>query len=151
MSILKFEVKGVKKTIAAFTRRSKKIDNTRGANLAAATTIKGWTIRNINQEGRLHDEGKFRWPPLKPSTIEARRRGGGLGEPKPLQDTGRLKGGFEASATKGFGIVRNNVNYAPVHEFGTNKVPQRKMFPSKKQATDLVLPVYEKFVNKAIK
>lgn len=151
MSLFKVEVKGEKALVVKFNRRARNISNTRGANLAAAVQIKSWTIKNIDHGGNDHDSATLKWPPLKPSTIAARRRGPGTGSVKPLQDTGRLKGAFETFATHRFGKVENKVKYSVVHEDGTSKVPKRKMFPGPKQASKIVFPVYDKFVNKAIK
>ena len=157
MGLFNIKVKGSDALKAKFNRSKNKINKLRGANLAAAITVQKWVISNIELKGELHNDKSFNWPPLKPSTIMARRKGGGTGEPKPLQDKGRLKGGFNPTATNQYGLVVNNVaalksnvKYADYHESGTSKIPQRKMFPTVKQGEEIVKPVYEAFVKRSI-
>lgn len=127
----------------------KKLSNLRGVNLSAAITLQKWVIKNIESGGRLH-KGTF-WPPLKSSTIAARRRGSGAFVFKPLQDTGRLKGAFAPRGTKEYGEVTNNVGYAGVHEEGTSRVPQRKIWPSNQQTEEIIEPVYSKWIDRKLK
>lgn len=152
MAFFNLSVKGAKELMSRFKRSKKKLSDTKGANLAAAVTIQKWVIKNIEAAGNNHKESRLKWPPLSPVTIALRRKGPrGDVSPKPLQDTGRLKGGFEVSATDKAGFVKNRVNYASIHENGKGRVPQRKMFPTVKQGEEIAKPAYEAFVRKAVK
>lgn len=130
-------------------QRSIRMKNMRPANLAAATEIRKWVDKNFQAQGSLHDDPRLKWKELSQSTIKARRKGKKPGN-KILQDTGRLKNSFEISANDRFGTVKNRVNYSVVHEEGTRKIPQRKIFPEIKQAEKIVRPVYDHFLNKRI-
>ena len=68
-----------------------------------------------------------------------------------LQDTGTLRGGFVPSGNFFKGKVENYVPYARIHEEGRGKIPQRKMFPSERQAYDLVRPIFRDHVRVSIK
>jgi hypothetical protein len=121
----------------------------RGVNLAAAVQLQSWTMRNMNAEGGMHEEGRLKWPPLRPGTIARRLKIGKWPGPM-LQVNARLIGSFEASASNRQGRVQNRVPYARYHEEGTRKMAQRKLFPTEKQGLAIVLPVYEEFVRRAI-
>ncbi len=152
VALFRTKIKGQKELEDKFKRGKSNLNKLRGANLAAAVTIQKWVIKNIDAEGRLHNSSQFRWPPLSPATIAARRTGPNATlSPKPLQDTGRLKQSFQVSATEQFGLVQSRVNYASVHEDGTKNVPQRKLFPTSRQGEELVKPAYEAFIKKAVK
>ncbi len=132
--------------------REKKLKNFQIVNKKAATVIFGWIQRNFNAEGGLHESSRFGpWKQLKPATIARRRKGKGAGGAKILQDKGRLKGGFQVSATNRQGVVRNRVVYGRTHEEGRGKIPQRKMLPTGRQGTKIVFPVYRRHVRVATK
>ena len=90
--------------------------------------------KNFRMEGRPE-----RWKPLKRVTIARRRKGPGVGSPKILQDTGRLR----QSVTSAHGpnsiyrlsstqlVLGTNLKYARIHQEGGTTgpvtiVPRRK-------------------------
>tara|TARA_Y100000310_G_scaffold287065_1_gene311723 strand:- start:428 stop:895 length:468 start_codon:yes stop_codon:yes gene_type:complete len=152
MASLVFDIQGDKELLRRMKKRKKKLGGAfmRKANKIAAIKIDQWTQQNFRSEGREHDDSFLHWPPLSQKTIDRRRQGPGTGTPKMLQDTGRLRGGFEISANKGFGRVQNRVKYSVKHEFGHGRIPKRKMFPTVQQGEDIVFPAYREFVKRAI-
>jgi len=65
-----------------------------------------------------------KWAPLK---AQKGRRAGG----QPLRDTGRLQNSFNVQATETGIEVRSGVEYAGYHQYGTKRMPARRMVPSK--------------------
>lgn len=110
----------------------------------AGLDVLAFVADNFQTEGRAG--GGAGWKPLAPSTIARRRKGGrvGVGD-RILQDTGHLKQSFIPGQSEnifrqfgGKGIdVGTTVRYAPTHEFGSGRVPQRKMLPMRGQAQDI--------------
>tara|TARA_Y100000310_G_C20643172_1_gene795099 strand:- start:1228 stop:1692 length:465 start_codon:yes stop_codon:yes gene_type:complete len=147
-----FDVQGDKELLRRMKRRQKKLGPSfmRKANKGAAILLDRWTQQNFRSEGGEHDEAALYWPPLSQATISRRRTGPGSGTAKILQDTGRLKSGFEITANRGFGRVENKVKYSVKHEFGHGRIPKRKMFPTIQQGEKIVFPAYREFVKRAI-
>jgi len=145
------------------------------AHKAAAIQLFGWIQKNFDAEGKLHDKSSLHWPKLKPATVAGRRKGKskakafGSGQDaggrtrnekgqfasrvKILQDTGRLKGGFDVTANPKRGRVENRVRYSVIHEGGwpAKKIPQRKMYPTIKQGKKIAIPAYQKFFERKMK
>ena len=109
----------------------------------AGLDILAFVADNFQTEGRA---GGAPWKPLSPVTIGRRRKGrGGLISDRILQDTGRLKQSFIPGAPEnvfrqfgGKGVdVGTTLFYAPPHEFGTSRIPQRKMLPTREKAQQI--------------
>ncbi len=66
------------------------------------------------------------WAALKPATVAKRRNGSS----EILNDTGRLKGSISHVATNSFVEITTDTEYAPFHQFGTNRMVARPFFPS---------------------
>lgn len=62
------------------------------------------------------------WKSLKPKTIEWKSK---HGYSRKLQNTGTLRGRNMPEAGNDYAKVWNDLSYAGVHQFGTDKVPQR--------------------------
>ena len=60
------------------------------------------------------------WAPLRPSTLERKKRKGAI-----LYDTGDLQGSLTSAAERDFAQVGFGVPYAAYHEFGTRRMPRR--------------------------
>jgi phage gpG-like protein len=139
--------KGINKLIIGMKGANKKLTKKRPVFLAAVIIYEQWIKRNFQVDGGLHENKKFKWKPLKETTIAARR---GKGPVKILRDTGRLMRDWHRSATdKGFNI-RSGVFYSRIHEKGHKKsnIPQRKIFPTDKQGYKIVKPVFDRFMKK---
>ena len=148
--MLKLKTSGIKEVRSRVSARREKLANLEGAHLKAAIVIHSWVMRNFRVEGGMHADAQHRWVPLAPSTIAARvRRGTWPG--KKLQVNGILRMGFVPSGTRRMGKVENFVPYAVYHEKGTPKMPMRKMFPSERQAYDLIRPIFHDHVRVSIK
>ena len=132
--------------------REKQMQDLRPAHLAAAIGLRRWVDKNFKADGRLHENGRYHWKPLKASTIKQRRKGKGKGKPQILRDTGRLSADFIPTASKEKGKVVNKTPYAVYHEGGAPKagLPQRKMFPTRAQGVKIVIPYYEGFLNRKV-
>jgi len=84
----------------------------------AATIMQADVFRHFSSE-----EGeKGSWKPLKPATKKWKATHGWS---KPLQNTGRLRMSNYPSAGKDYAQIRNEVDYAKVHQFGSELIPQR--------------------------
>jgi phage gpG-like protein len=111
-----------------------------------------WIVRNFKEEGI-----ERRWAPLSERTIAMRRKGPRPGSAdKPLQDTRKLLGSFTRGMVpqmsgvaykggSGFRMqgrsvtVGTNVEYAPKHEYGTKRIPKRKMLPTPRAARKIAV------------
>lgn len=130
--------------------------------LSAATKIDSWIQKNFEQEGKLHDQSQYHWKPLHIATIMARRRRSGVkgGDEKILQDRGALKRDWTIKADDNNAVVKSGVHYSSIHENGgtsrvrtrsgskTIRVPQRKIFPTEKQADKILKPVFDLYLSK---
>ena len=148
--MLKLVLKGLRDVRARSAVRKEKLAKLSGAHLKAAIVIHGWVMRNFKTEGGMHDRANLRWPALAESTIQARLRRKQWPGLK-LQVNGTLRMGFVPSGTMLSGKVENYVPYARYHEEGTKRMPMRKMFPSERQAYDLVRPIFRDHVRVSIK
>lgn len=111
--------------------------------------ILAWVADNFQSEGRAPG-GPGGWRPLSAVTIQRRRRGPGSRGDKILQDTGRLKQSFIAGRTgnifapgPGRISVGTTISYAPDHEFGKGRIPQRKMLPDRDQTQRIAAATIE--------
>jgi hypothetical protein len=144
MGLLDLRLKGMTRFVSGVKKIPKGLKNMRGTNLAAVGVYESWIKRNIDAGGTLHKS--HRWKPLAESTIERRRKGKKKRGHKILQDTGALKNRWFREATNEYGKIRSAVEYSSVHEYGKKPVPQRRIFPERKQGNEIVAPVYEKRV-----
>lgn len=124
----------------------------------AGMDVLAFVADNFQTEGRAG--GGPGWKPLAPSTIARRRKGGRAGvRDRILQDTGRLKQSFIPGRPDnvfrqfgGKGIdVGTTLRYAPTHEFGRGRVPQRKMLPTREQAQDIAAKSIEAIIRERTK
>ena len=142
--------KNMLKTRKALEAKRGKLGGLSGAHSKAAIVIHSWVMRNFRAEGGMHDDARLGWAPLAPSTIASRlRRKKWPG--KKLQVDGILRMGFIPRGTQRSGKVQNYVPYARYHEEGTKRMPMRKMFPSERQAYDLIRPIFRDHVRVSIK
>jgi hypothetical protein len=151
MAFLNLKVSGQQKFIRNVKGISKRLQNKRGVHLAAVIAYERWIKKNFQADGKNHENSRYKWKPLKESTVQRRRKGRGTGSPKILRDTGSLMGRWNRIATDKFGKIRSGVTHSMTHENGTRHIPQRKIFPADKQGRKIVDPVFRKFVQKAIK
>lgn len=101
--------------------------------------------RNFQQQGALIQGGGFTrpggafanlgpattrggaWAPLAESTRRDRERKGYNGARPILERTGKLRKGFKVKVVKEKLSATNTVSYAKYHQFGTSKMPARKI------------------------
>lgn len=140
---------GIKRVISHCKKTQEGLKNMRPTYMKATVVVEQWIKRNIIAHGKNHDEGRYKWPPLSQNTIDYKRRHGAKtsNADQPLRDTGNLMMRWDLSATNKKGIVKSGVRYSWRHEAGKG-VPQRKIFPAKKQEGDIVKPVFEKYMEK---
>lgn len=146
------KVSGQQKFLRHVGKVPKRLSNKRGMHLSAVITYERWIKKNFRAEGKNHENGKFKWKPLKESTVERRRKGKGKGQPKILRDTGNLMLRWDRVATNTYGWLRSGVSYSSIHENGDRRrgIPQRKILPSDKQGRKIIKPVFEKFLKEAV-
>lgn len=132
------ETKAAQKFIRRF---SKEFDDKKYLELVGQDGL-AWINRNFRVEGI-----EQKWKPLAASTIRRRRKGRGVGSPRILRDTGRMAQSFVVK-TSGSGTwvsVGTGDKKAPHHEFGTSRIPRRRILPTKKEAEKIALDTLTKF------
>lgn len=72
------------------------------------------------------------WQPLKASTVAKRRKGSA----RPLIDTGNLRNSIATRPGPRSLRIGTVVPYAPVHQFGTKHIPQRRFLPFTPDGSD---------------
>lgn len=130
----------VKRMAAEFTRAQREIPNRK-----IASAMHSRVMRNFrNEEG----EGAP-WAPLAPRTIRWKQK---RGYSKILQNTGLLRASFAWSSTPDRASVfaqpihgapdKRPPNIALFHQEGGKFLPRRPMLPSRAQALDIAIKVY---------
>lgn len=123
----------------------------------AGLDVLAFVADNFQTEGLAGGSG---WRPLAASTIARRRKGGRAGlRDRILQDTGRLKQSFIPGRPEnvfrqfgGKGVdVGTTLRYAPYHEFGTSRIPQRKMLPTREKAQQIAATAIEAIIRERTK
>jgi phage gpG-like protein len=112
---------------------------------AVGLRLTGWVARNFKDEGT-----EEKWRPLSAKTIAQRRKNSN----RILQDTGRLRMSWGPAAGNPTVLgdtvrVTSNVKYAAAHEFGTKRLPKRRMTPTDRTARDLAIQTVRAAVTKA--
>lgn len=169
---------GLDEALGNFRRLGLKLEDRRVPNRAVGAQFYAFVIKNFETEGGETREGH--WKDLAPSTILGRyrasagkkRRGtakaglrlgltgrdiiglSGL-QFRILQVTGHLRQSFAPFSDQdeaGVGARASfGVDYARVHEEGSDRVPQRKMLPDEEQALEIGVRVYGHYVDESIK
>lgn len=146
-------IQGMGRTRAGIKRRGGKLANLKAPHKAAVVELFSWVQRNIVAEGGLQP-GRFRWPPLADST--GRRRRVPTSNPKMLRDTGFLFNNWDLRSSQRSGVLKSRAAYSGKHERGgrTNQgktVPQRKILPTEKKASEIVFPIFRRHVRVSIR
>lgn len=146
--------RGILKAVNNFKKRQSalQVSQKRKMFKQAAVVTLNWIDKNFKAEGGLHEDKQLKWKPLKPVTIALRRKN----TDTILQDTGRLKSGWDIHVQGAGASVRSRVGYSSLHEKGgtsafrgkTVKIPQRKILPTERQALKIVSPVVERYLKK---
>jgi len=63
-------------------------------------------------------------------------------------DTGQMRQKWAITANNTRGRVKSKMNYSSIHEEGTDKIPRRKIFPSKKQGNTITRKVFQQHIDK---
>lgn len=88
-------------------------------------------------------EGKA-WSPLSEATKAKPGRGGESAE--ILKDTRQLQRSYVMKPGRNQVAVGTPTPYSKIHEEGTERIPQRKMLPSKKRGLEIALDTTKGFV-----
>lgn len=128
---------------------AKKIGNGRRvANRQWAAQLYGMTIRNFEAQGVLLGEP---WKPLSERTAKRKEAEGY--SPLALLRTGNLRQSFlpfSDDKTAGVGARASfGVDYAKVHQEGSDRVPARPMLPTAETVIETGVRVYEFVISKA--
>ena len=131
---------------------------------ATMIQLRGWVGKNFQKEGGEHKNSSLKWKGLSPVTIANRRQKSSV----ILNDTGQLRNKWKVRATSNSGVLQSEQNYSSIHEDGgvstithrygvrlknpvTINVPQRKIFPDKSQADQIILSSANAFINHAVR
>jgi phage gpG-like protein len=125
-------------------RFAKQIKDATPANREASIAMYGVTIRNFDRQGALFGA----WTPLAESTIRQKQR---IGKEQMLVRSGRLRNAFVPSYTADNAAVRNEVEYAEHHQYGTNRIPARNMLPDRKTVLDIGVKIYSRYVERQVR
>lgn len=100
--------------------------------LSQALAVSAWqqTLASFDQS---RDPYGTPWKPLK------------VRQGKPLIDTGQMRQSVSTEATDNGFRLRIGTTYAPVHQFGTDRIPARPMIPLAEQGLG---PIWEAAFNK---
>ena len=100
------------------------------------------TFREETHEGKA-------WSPLSEATRARKGRGGESS--KILQDTGVLRESYVSKVGRSQVAVGTPIVYSKPHEEGTERLPQRKMLPSKRRGLEIALDATRGFVKTKVK
>lgn len=128
---------------------AKQVKNRKVPNRQWAAALFAWVQRNFQEQGALSGQP---WVPLAPSTVKEKAR---LGySPLALIRTGNLRQSFAPFSDVNFAGVgaqaSAGVDYAKVHQEGSDRVPARPMLPEADVVTDIGVRVYDLHIKKAI-
>lgn len=96
------------------------------------------------------------WKALAPSTNEARQKRWGYykrppsGTPKILHWTGNLENNNKKTVKKDMAIFEKLAHYAPYHQYGGGKLPQRKVLTLEPKAAAQIVRILQVKINEAI-
>jgi len=109
----------------------KKISDTKKPLAESAIYMVGSIKRNFVEQGR-----PVKWQKLSPLTIALRRKGGGIGSPMILRDTGTLMNSISPGEPTDTSVqVGTMLPYAPRLNFGgLTKTPEMTIVPKRKKA-----------------
>lgn len=68
-----------------------------------------------------------------------------------LQKTGKLRGGFNRKIKKDSAEIANKVAWAKYHQFGTSRLPIRRIVDATKEMAKFAIDKIKDYINKAIK
>lgn len=102
--------------------------------------------QNFEQQGRIYGL----WRPLAMSTRKQRARLG-LGARPILNVTGKLKRGFKTSSWEDKAEIRNIVSYAKYHQFGTKRIPKRRILDTSDKSRKAIGLIFANFINEQIR
>lgn len=105
-------------------------------------------LRQFDTAGTAYPPRGDRWAPLNAKYLEyklKKRR-----SPQPLLWSGHLRatyarGGFHTNDQVG---IRSDAEYAPYHETGNPRLPQRSVLPTDEQAIEYAVKVYDNYLVK---
>jgi phage virion morphogenesis protein len=107
--------------------------------------------REVVRQYRLEKDPQDRpWKPLSAATLKSRRNRN-KSSIKILIDTGRLVNSINSQASGNEARVGTNVGYAPFHNFGTRKMPQREFMGLTPRALDMIVQRLSDFVTRALR
>ena len=117
--------------------------NIKDANARVGNYLLTKTKENFDAE---RDPDGDRWRPLAPQTVEEKIRKGTL--LKILQRTGALRAGFETRVNRASVRIYNTDPKFEYHQFGTDKVPQRRMIGLSERDRQVVVGIYQEHLEK---
>lgn len=148
------ENRGLQSAIKKMSKRLDAIQNKRPMYKAASVVMLNWIDKNFKAEGKNHENSSLHWKKLSRITVKKRRKN----TTTILQDTGRLKQGWDIFSSNNKATVRSKVNYSEIHEKGgasiiegvTVTVPQRKILPTQQQGLKIVMPAIQHYIKKNV-
>jgi len=154
---------GLKKFARRLKSIEKSVSNTRRLHGESVVLYEQWVKRNFIKEGKLHDSSAKHWKKLSPITLHKRKTR--KRAPKTTDDILRDFGWLYLKWSRTFNDkqarFKSNQGYSSVHEHGGKSyledekiwiiVPQRKIFPEKKQGKKIIRPAIDRYMKRAFK
>lgn len=130
----KFKIKGLPELRRKLKKLAKDVKNPKKFYGAASLMMFQDTMEHFrNEEG-----SKGKWIQLKPKTI-LRRREGGAGGFKILQDTGSFRGRIRHEFSNSMAIVGLKDIRATTHQYGRKAIPAREFIWFSKEVTNKII------------
>ena len=120
------------KVLKHFERLRDKLENQTPVMATISKKMEEAVTENFEQQGRP------KWAPLSPLTLERREKEGHSGKPI-LHNSGTLKTMIEADYGPDYAVVGTNSPYAAIHQFGSEGLPGGVIKP--KSGKYLTIPV----------
>ena len=133
---LKFKTSGNKQVKIKLSKISKGITNPRPLLKRIGVLI----LNEVNKNFVKGSNDGDTWTPLQPSTIANK------GSSKPLIDTGNLRASFTFQVNRSSVDIGSPVFYSEFHEFGTPSIPQRKILPKEKKASQIAIKETKRYI-----
>lgn len=133
--------------IAGLRKLSAAIANPAPAMKLLATTAHREVVRQYRSQ---KDPQNRPWTPLAASTIK-RRRNMRKSAVRILIDTGRLVNSITHEASAREARVGTNTRYAPFHNFGTRRMPQREFMGLTPEAMERTVDRLNEYVARALR
>ena len=148
MAQLNFQINGTEKLSRNIRIFASQLSNMNEFYDDAIGIVQKYSKETFTSEGKPEP-----WKPLAPSTVRARQKRQGYykqapsGTPKILHWTGKLENSNKKTITNSFGLFEKTAPYAPYHQYGGDRLPQRKILTLDARAAAEIVRTLQKKIN----